>query len=132
MADAKKSMTLDAQILEKVLEARDNRIDRYETLIIGLGSKSPDAILSNIIGVESVAGLTVEFGAVEPSGRMEVIASDGERVVRHGVTAAFAPDAEEGEKVNSHLFDRLHELEGMLERSRERVAYLEKGLEGKL
>lgn len=125
-------MTLDAQILEKVLEARDNRIDRYETLIIGLGSKSPDAVLSNILGVESVAGLTVEFGAVEPSGRMEVIVSNGERVVRHGVTAALAPNAEEGEKVNSHLFDRLHELEGMLERSRARVAYLEKGLEGKL
>lgn len=125
-------MTLDAQILEKVLEARDNRIDRYETLIIGLGSKSPDAVLSNILGVESVAGLTVEFGAVEPSGRMEVIVSNGERVVRHGVTAALAPNAEEGEKVNSHLFDRLHELEGVLERSRARVAYLEKGLEGKL
>lgn len=124
-------MTLDAKILEKVLEARDHRIDRYETLIIGLGSKSPDAVLSNIIGVESVAGLTVEFGKVEPSGRMEVIASNGDGVVRHGVTAAFAPDADEGERVNSHLFDRLHELEGMLERSRARVTELEKELEGK-
>lgn len=40
-------------------------------------------------------------------------------------TAAYAPDAEEGERVNSHLFDRLHELEGMLERSRNKVASLE-------
>lgn len=126
-------MTLDAEILEKVLEARDHRIDRYETLIIGLGSKSPDAVISNILGVESVAGLTVEFGKVESSGRMETIVTNGEgAVVRHGVTAAFAPDAEEGEKVNSHLFDRLHELEGMLERARTRIAELEKELEGKL
>ena len=124
-------MTLDAEILEKALEARNRQLDRYETLIIGLGSKRPDAILSNILGVESVAGLTVEFVTIEPSGRMEVIVSNGERVVKHGVTAAFAPDAEEGEKVNSHLFDRLDEVEGMLERSRARVADLEKELEGK-
>lgn len=124
-------MTLDAQILEKVLEARDHRIDRYETLIIGLGSKSPDAVLSNILGVKSVEGLTVEFGEIEPSGRICLTVHRDENIIRCAMTAASAPDAEEGEKVNSHLFDRLHELEGMLERSRAHVAVLEKELEGK-
>jgi hypothetical protein len=118
-------MTLDVKTLEKILESRDNRIDLYETLIIGLGSKSPDAVLSNILGVESVAGLTVMFGAIGSSGRICLTVYRGETVIKDSVTAAYAPDAEEGERVNSHLFDRLHELEGMLERSRNKVASLE-------